>query len=165
MKNKYSWGMFRAALLIVAAALAVPAFAAEDEAEASDMEVLRDKVYADKRDIVAKNMDLTDKEAKTFWPIYEAYQTDLHKINERLVKLINDYALAYNKGALLDRTAKKLIDEAIDIELAEVKLKQRYMPKLSGALPLVKALRYLQIENKIRAIVRYELAYAIPLAD
>ena len=66
MKNKYSWGMFRAALLILAAALAMPAFAAEDEAEASDMEVLRDKVYADKRDIVAKNMDLTDKEAKAF---------------------------------------------------------------------------------------------------
>ena len=155
----------RGSFLILATAVAVPAFAAEDEAEANDMEVLRDKVYADKRDIVAKNMDLTDKEAKTFWPIYEAYQTDLHKINERLVKLINDYALAYNKGALLDRTAKKLIDEAIDIELAEVKLKQRYMPKLSGALPLVKVLRYLQIENKIRAIVRYELAYAIPLAD
>ena len=165
MKNKYSWDMFRAALLILATAVAVPAFAAEDEAEANDMEVLRDKVYADKRDIVAKNMDLTDKEAKAFWPIYEAYQTDLHKINERLVKLINDYALAYNKGALLDRTTKKLIDEAIDIELAEVKLKQRYMPKLSGALPLAKVLRYLQIENKIRAIVRYELAHAIPLAD
>ena len=99
------------------------------------MEVLRDKVYADKRDIVAKNMDLTDKEAKTFWPIYEAYQTDLHKINERLVKLINDYALAYNKGALLDRTAKKLIDEAIDIELAEVKLKQRYMPSSAALSP------------------------------
>jgi hypothetical protein len=164
MIKNYSWEMLRAALLIFAATLALPALAAEDESTASDMEILRDKIYADKKLIVATNMDLTEEEAKVFWPVYEAYQVDLHKINERMAKLINEYAVAYNKGAMLDKTARKLIDEAIEIDMDEAKLKKPYVPKLSEVLPGVKVARYLQIENKIRAIVRYELASAIPLA-
>ena len=165
MINKYLWGTLRAVLLILAATLAQPALSAEETSRSpSDMEILRDKIYADKKFIVAENMDLTEEEAKVFWPIYEAYQEDLHKINEHMAKLINEYALAYNKGAILDKTARQLIDEAIEIEMDEAKLRKSYVPKLSKALPGVKVARYLQIENKIRAIVRYELASAIPLA-
>ena len=57
------------------------------------MEILRDKIYADKKLIVSENMDLTEEEASKFWPIYQAYQEDLHKINERMAKLINEYAV------------------------------------------------------------------------
>jgi hypothetical protein len=163
MKNKYSWDMLRAALLILAATFAVPTFAAGGST--TDMDVLREKVRADKKYIVSKNMELSEEEAKVFWPIYEDYQKDLHKINDRMAKLINEYADAYNKGALTDKTAKKLTDEALEIETSEVKLKQRYMSKLIDSMSWVKAARYLQIENKIRAIVRYELAQAIPLAQ
>jgi hypothetical protein len=120
-------------------------------------------VRADKKFIVAENMELTEEEAKGFWPVYESYQADLHKLNERMAKVINEYALAYNKGALMDKTARKLIDDAIDIDVDEAKLKKSYVPKLSKVLSGVKVARYLQIENKLRAIVRYELASAIPL--
>jgi len=127
------------------------------------MEILRQKVKADKKFLVVSNMKLTDAEAKEFWPIYKAYQKDLHQINERLAKVIKDYAAAYNKGALSDDTAKKLLDEAIAIELAEVKLKQSYIPKLDMILPATKVARYIQIETKVRAIIRYGLADGIPL--
>jgi len=80
-----------------------------------------------------------------------------------MAKLINEYALAYNKGVILDKTARKLAEEAINVDLEDAKLKKSYMPKLSKVLPGVKVARYIQIENKIRAIVRYELASAIPL--
>lgn len=156
--------MLRSALLILTVTLAWPAFA-EDDNTPTNMDILRDKVVADKKFVVANNMNLTEAEAKVFWPIYDAYQQDLHQINERMAKVINDYALVYNKGAMLDDTAKKLLDEAIAVEQAEVKLKQSYVPKLSKVLPGVKVARYMQIENKIRAIVRYELASAIPLVQ
>ena len=171
MMKKYLTNMLRPALLILATALALPAFAADDsatsavgESAANNMEILREKIYADKKFLVANNMNLTDAEAKAFWPIYESYQQDLHRINDRLANVVNDYALAYNKGALLNDTAKKLLDEAIGVELAEIKLKQSYVPKLGKVLPVAKVARYIQIENKIRAIVRYGLAETIPLA-
>jgi len=128
------------------------------------MEIAREKIKADKKFVVAKNMDLTEEEGKKFWPVYEAYQEDLQKINQRILKLINEYADAYNKGQVTDATARKLTDEAIDIEHDESSLKKSYVPKLSKVLPGVKVARYIQIENKVRAIVRYELASAIPLA-
>ena len=188
MMKKYLTNILFPAWFILATSLALPAFAADesttsktdestvskadesaanmaDEGAASNMDILREKIWADKKLLVANNMNLTAAEAKRFWPIYDAYQADLHKINERLVKVINDYALAYNKGAVLNDTAKKLLDESIAIELAEAKLKQSYVPKLGKVLPAAKVARYLQIENKIRAVVRYVLADGIPLVE
>lgn len=160
--KKSLMNMLHPALFVLAITLALPAFAA-DTSGTSSMEILRQKITADKKFLVVSNMELTDAEAKEFWPIYKAYQKDLHQINDRLAKVIKDYATAYNKGALSDDTAKKLLDEAIAIELAEVKLKQSYIPKLDKILPATKVARYIQIETKIRAIIRYGLADGIPL--
>lgn len=51
----------------------------------------------------------------------------------------------------------------IAVDEAEIKLKRDYTPKLEQVLPGAKVARYLQIENKIRAIVKYELVDNIPL--
>ena len=160
--KKSMMNMLHPALFVLATSLALSAFAA-DTSGTSSMEILRQKITADKKFLVVSNMKLTDAEAKEFWPIYKAYQKDLHQINDRLAKVIKDYAEAYNKGALSDDTAKKLLNEAIAIELAEVKLKQSYIPKLDKILPATKVARYIQIETKIRAIIRYGLADGIPL--
>jgi hypothetical protein len=47
----------------------------------------------------------------------------------------------------------------------EMKLKRSYVPKLEKVVPGMKVARYLQIENKIRAIGKYELAAQIPLVQ
>ena len=146
-------------LFAVATLLALPAAAQT----ASDMQILAQKIKADKKLVVAANMQLTETEAKGFWPVYEAYQKDLQGINQRLLGTIKRYADAYNKGPVSDETAKTLINEAIAIEDAEVKLKRSYVPKLEKVIPGMKVARYIQIENKIRAVVRYELADKIPL--
>lgn len=178
MKN-YLTNLLYPILFILAATLVTPVLAADaaignaddatisktDESATSRMETLRQEIGENKKLVVESNMTLTDSEAKAFWPVYDAYQKDLYKINVRLAKVINDYALAYNKGAVLDATAKKLLNESIAIELAEVKLKQSYVPKLDKVLPAAKAARYIQIESKIRAIVRYILADGIPLVE
>ena len=46
-----------------------------------------------------------------------------------------------------------------------VKISASFVPKLSKVLSAKQVLRYLQIENKIRAAVKYELAMAIPLVE
>jgi len=151
-------------LFVLNALAALPAFATDDIVQI-EMESLRQQTSEDKERLVAANMNLTESEAKAFWPIYDSYQNDLYKINVRLASVLNEYALAYNKGAVMDDTAKKLLSEAIAIDLDEAKLKQSYVPKLSKALPSVKVARYIQIENKIRAVIRYMLADAIPLVE
>lgn len=161
--------LIKPAALMLAAALSMPAFAQDKggakltEADKQNIEILRQKIKADKKLLVSQNMQLTDAEAKGFWPVYDAYQKDLQAINEKLMKTIVAYADAYNKGSVADDTAKKLMNEAFAIEEEELKLKRSYMPKLEKVLPAGKAVRYMQIENKIRSVVKIELAANIPL--
>ena len=129
----------------------------------ANMEILRQKVKADKKLIIAENLQLTDAEGTAFWPVYDAYQKDLQQINQRLTAVILAYAEAYNKGAVADAVAKKLLDEAVAVDEAEARLKTSYVAKILATLPATKAARYVQIENKIRAALRYELAAGIPL--
>jgi len=153
--------LIQAVLFSLSVLLALPATAQT----ATDMKILADKVKADKKLVVAANMQLTEEEAKGFWPVYEAYQKDLAGINNRLIGTIKNYADAFNKGPVSDEAAKKLLNQAIAVEEAELKLKRSYVPKLEKVLPGVKVARYIQIETKIRALIRYELAAQIPLVE
>ena len=125
------------------------------------MQILLDKIKADKKLVVATEMQLTESEAMGFWPVYEQYQNELFLIRTRTAKLIEDYADAYEK--MTGDTAKKLLDESVTIEALGLKLRQAYLPKFRKVLPEVKVARYYQIENKINAILIYELAKKIPL--
>jgi hypothetical protein len=154
-------------LLLVVALSAAPAFAQTKSTEAKpddSMQLLREKLKSDKKLLVAANMDLSDAEAKKFWPLYEKYQQELHKINDKLALTITAYAKEYNAGSLTDAKAAKLLDQSIAVEEAEIKLKRTFVPKLAKALPGRKVARYIQIENKVRALVKYEIAGEVPLA-
>ncbi len=131
----------------------------------TNMEILREKLKADKKLVVAQNLQLTDAEGAAFWPVYEAYQKDLQQINQRMTAVVKEYADAYNKGPVANDLAKKLLDEAVAIDEAEAKLKSALVPKVLAVLPATKTARYIQIESKIRALVRYELAEGIPLVQ
>lgn len=136
-----------------------------EEAGDSSMEALRDKLRADKRYVVATNMDLTPSEAKGFWPLYDEYQKGLFKINQRIATLISTYLDAHDKAPISDDLSRKLLSEAQDIEKSELELEKDCMGKMKKVLPAYKVFRYAQIENKIRAVVKYDLAASIPIAD
>ena len=155
---KKTLGMMTAVMLLASAS---PALAQDKRAD--NMQILRDKIRADKKLVVATNMELTESEAKNFWPIYNEYQKDLQNINGRIVAVLESYAADFKSKSLTDDKAKQLIDEALAIVQAEANLKSTYAPKLSKALPVRKVARYLQIENKIRAVVKYDLAQGVPL--
>ena len=165
--------LLKSILLMAAVTLAVPAFAqtsasgkaAPRDSDSMNMQILRDKLKADKKLLVAQNMQLSDSEAKAFWPIYDAYQTDLGKIYDRMKAAILAYAAAYNSGPVTNEAAKKLLEDSLGIQEADAQLMRSYVPKLEKALPEMKVARYIQIESKIRALVRYDLASQIPLVE
>ncbi len=135
---------------------------AEDK-PADNMDILHDKIQADKKLLVAENMELTETEAKAFWPVYADYQNELFLLQSRSLKLIKDFAEVYQK--MTDSDAKKLLDEYLTIEGLRLKVRQAYLPKFRKALPEKKVARYYQIENKILAVLTYEFAKQIPLVN
>ena len=148
-------------MVTLAAIVAIVAPTSAQDKPADNMQIVLEKIRADKKLFVAENMQLTEAEAKGFWPVYEQYQDELFLLRARTAKLIKDYADGYEKMA--NDTAKKLLDELMVIEGLGPKLRQAYLPKFRKALPEMKVVRYYQIENKIYAVLLYELARNIPL--
>jgi hypothetical protein len=137
--------------------------AQQGDAQSDNMQIVREKIQADKKLLVAANMNLTENEAKAFWPVYDGYQKDLIKLNDRTLKNIGDYAANVDK--MTDDMAKKVVTEHLAIEGDRQKLKQSYLSKFAKALPYKKVMRYYQLENKIFAVVLYEAAKKIPLVE
>ena len=80
-------------LALVLSLSGLPALAQDKPAD--NMQIVRDKVKADRKLFVAEGMGLTESEAKAFWPIYDRYQNEMIKINGRTVTMIKDYAKNY----------------------------------------------------------------------
>jgi hypothetical protein len=155
--------MKRLMTVVAAAAAFLAGSAMAQPTNDTNMEILKQKIKADKKLLVANNMDLNEAEGKQFWPLYDSYQKELDQLNKKLGHTITEYAEAFNKGPVPNDTAKKLMSEVLSVEEQEVKLKRSYAEKVGKVLPATKAARYIQIENKIRAVVKAELAGKIPL--
>ena len=135
------------------------------ERPANNMDIVHEKLKADKKLLVATYIKLTEPEATRFWPIYEEYQKDLQQIDQRLLALLQSYVGDTQSNSLTDDKAKALLDTWIAIENDDAKRRASYAPKVLKALPPKKAARYLQIENEYRILMRYDLAVVIPLVQ
>ena len=135
--------------------------AAAQDRPTDTMEVVREKLRTDKKVVVAMALDLTESEGKRFWPVYNAYQSDMILHYDRVLKLIATYGETYR--AMTDEAATKLLTQYLALESNQVTLLKGYAPRFQKVLPPKKVVRLYQIENKAKALVNYELAQEIPL--
>ena len=159
MKARIRIYPFFIVLVAVLAVFIVSSMAQEKPAD--NMQIVREKIKTDKKLFIAENMNLTESEAKVFWPVYENYQKDLAKLVDKTVKLVENYAANYQ--TMTEEAAKELINGYLAIEGERVTLMKSFLPKFRKVLPEKKVARYYQLENKINAVVKYELAKLIPL--
>ena len=133
-------------------------------AQAKESDKLKKQIILDqKKLVVMKNMEFTKEEDSFFWPVFNDFQEKLFQVDQRAAKLIIAYAASYK--TLTDDQAAIIVGEYFDIQKSRLKILDKYALKLSKGLPPKKVFRYLQIENKIDAGARYELAKGIPLAE
>jgi hypothetical protein len=150
-----------ALLFAVAVISASPIWAQGNAADATDMQALRSALRTDKKAYVASVLKLTDDEAKKFWPAYDAYQRTFAMTNrEKVVTL--EGVIAQDKP-ISDPYAKQIAKDVIAADEIEVKARRTLYNRLLKAVPAKKALQYLQLEAKIRAVQAYDVAQAIPL--
>src|SRR6266478_8719144 len=144
MMNNYLTAMVCAWSLLAAPMV----FAEGNAADATDMQALRAAVRADKKALVASTLNLTDAEAKKFWPIYDAYQRDLDLANRQRNLVVVD--VVGSTKPISNLYAKNLANELLAADEAEIKSRRTMQNKVMKALPDTKAARYLQLESKIR---------------
>ena len=129
-----------------------------------EFEKTRAEMQKQKDAVVAADMKLTEQESKAFWPLYQEYQGALRKLHDRSIKLLAEYAQEREKETFTDQKARALLDESLDIEQEDIRLKRAYLDQFSRILPARKVMRYFQLENKIAAMVNYQMTQGVPLA-
>ena len=152
-----------AVLMLFAAFLAAPFASGQNKTDdVTDMQALRQAVKSDKRAFVESVMKLTDAEAKRFWPIYDAYQRNLDIMGRRRSVALQE--LMFRERPMGNLAARQYATEMLALDDAELKARKAMRNRVMRALPAVKAARYLQLEEKVRALQDYDVAATVPLA-
>jgi len=151
-----------ALMLCVAIAAAPLALAQTKPDDVTDLQALRQAVKNDKRAYVESTLKLTDAEGKRFWPIYNAYQREVDLNNRRRNVALQE--LMFRDSAMSNLAAKHYVAELLAVDEAEIKARRTMRNRVMRALPAVKAARYMQLEEKIRAVQDYDEASVVPLA-
>ena len=130
----------------------------------AEFEKTREAVQKQKDEVIAADMKLTEQEGRVFWPLYQEYQEAQRKLQDRSFKLMADYAQERENETFTDQKARTLLDEYLEIEREDLWLKRAYLEKFNRILPAKKVMRYFQLENKIAAMVNYQMTQGVPLA-
>jgi len=128
-----------------------------------DIQLLRQDIRSQKKQLIAANLTLTDTEATKFWPIYEQYNAEMTKIGDQRYALIKEYA--QNFGTLTDEQALSLISRSLTLDKSVEDLRIKYMPIFNNVLPGKKTATFFQIERRITALIDLQLASQIPLVQ
>ena len=129
----------------------------------ASLEVLLNTIRANRKALVAVNLGLTDDEAATFWPVYDRYQKEINTIGERLLVVIQEYSANFRD--LSNDKATRLVEDYLAAEADRVRVQRAYVDEFAKSLPGRKVARFYQIENKIDAVLRYDLAATIPVIE
>jgi hypothetical protein len=129
----------------------------------ANLDVMLDALRANRKAMVAINLGLSDDEAAKFWPIYDRYQKEINAIQDRVVQLIQEYTANFRD--LSNDKAMKLVEDFLGAEADRVKVRRSYVDEFAKAIPGRKLARFYQIENKMDAVIRYDLASKIPVIE
>jgi hypothetical protein len=150
-------------LIAVSSAIAQTAAASQDSTAVSDQDIqlLRQDLRSQKKQLVAANLKLTDAEATKFWPVYDQYTTELATINNEKYAVIKDYTNNY--GSLTDAQALSLLNRSLAVDEAVAKLRMKYVPIVTKVLPGTKTATFFQIDRRLTALIDIQLSSALPL--
>lgn len=127
------------------------------------LEVSREVLKTEKKALIADLMRFSSEESQLFWPLYNEYEQKKYEVNTRYFNLIQKFA--DNFESITGDLAIEVINESLSIEQELIKLEKSYSKKFLKILPPRRVLKYLQAENKIKALIDAEMALQIPLLD
>jgi hypothetical protein len=128
-----------------------------------DVDLIRKDIRSQKKQIIAANLQLTDKEAEKFWPVYDQYTAELVKINDAKYAAIKEYATNYD--TLTDDQALSLMRKAVDVDGSVAQLRTKYIPIFANVVSGKKTALFFQLDRRLVMLIDLQLAAAIPVVQ
>jgi hypothetical protein len=150
------------ALTVLASLGAASVTLAQTTNARDDTEMLVSQIQTDSRAVVLAAMNMTDAEVRAFTPIYDKYQAENKKLFAKMKDLIDKFAANY--GSMTDDAAKDIMKDSFKLREERTAVLKKYAKQMNQALPPAKVLQWVQIENKLNALLDAQAAAVIPLS-
>ena len=128
-----------------------------------DLAMLRKDIRSQKKQLMARNLTLSDTDATKFWPIYDQYTAELTKINDKKYSTIQEFADHF--GSMTDAKATTLIQQWLDVDTAVTQLRAKYLPIVTKAIGGRNGASWAQLDRRIQMMVDLQLASRTPLVQ
>jgi len=130
--------------------------------ELANTQALIAELQKDKRQVMLDTLALTPEQLKVFTPIYDEYQAEMKKLMTSATNLNNRLFVA-DFGGMTDVESKAIMKQAFKLRKDRIDLLDKYAGKLDRKLPSTKVFQFVQVENKIQALLDVAAAATIPI--
>ena len=156
--------MKNSALLVITFAMLAfcPLGRAQDQEPSIDstIAVVRANMQADKTTLITTLMNFNDKDGAAFWPIYQQYEYERSRLDDRRAAVIKHYAQKY--PALTDAEAKAMAEQMLDCESRLAELKKKYYKKFNKVLPALTVTKFFQLERRVDLMMDVQVEASLP---
>ena len=126
------------------------------------IQLMRQDIRSQRKQIVAANLPLTEPESIKFWPVYDRYVVEHSKIYDTRYTLIKEYAKSYN--TLTEDQARSFITRWTKTEEQMAQLRLKWIPEFEKVISAKKTAMFFQIDRRLGLMVELKLSSEIPLA-
>jgi len=127
------------------------------------VELLRSDLKRQKEQIVKETMQLDEKQATLFWPLYREYDAALTKLGDEKLAIIQDYA--NNFTTMTNEKADQLAQRVMALDDQRLAVRKKYYDLMKKSLPATLAVRFFQVENQIQMLVDLQIASNLPIVE
>jgi hypothetical protein len=126
----------------------------------SKIAVVRANMQADRTMLITTGMNFNDREGAAFWPIYEQYEYERSRLDDRRVAVIKEYAQKY--PALSDAEAKSMAKQMLGCDARLTALKIKYFKKFNKVLPALTVAKFFQLERRVDLMMDMQVEAVLP---
>lgn len=136
---------------------------AQDPVVDNYIDRLRSDLKSGKVGVYNQVMQLTDEEARVFWPVYLDYEKELFAWGDRRVSLAKEFVDAQVTQTWTDKKAEEFARKWFRLQEDRLNLWRKYYKRIAKELSPVRAAQFVQIEHEFFLVIDLDLASRVPL--
>jgi hypothetical protein len=127
---------------------------------AAYVDLIRSDMTAQKRSLVQTVMQLSEADAKVFWPLYDQYQRDYYELGNETSAVIREFVDNLDKMTA-DR-ADRLMTRTMDLQKRKLAVRQNYYNMIRKALSPILAVKFAQLDSQLVQMLELQVASNLP---
>lgn len=114
-----------------------------------------------KKAMILQYLDLTEAEKASFWPLYNQYCRETLDLDREYIHLLTTYAKGIDN--LPKSKLRELSQRSFENEVERAKIRRHYFRKFKRALSLPQAVKFMQLDEDFRSIIRLDPGFQFSL--